>query len=59
MLQTMCGIKRGLESFEIKIVKEFQTIKGPPKVDNPITCEVDNLKMWPLLFSGINMGVEF
>jgi hypothetical protein len=55
----MCGIKRGLESFEIKIVKEFQTIKGPPKVDNPITCEVDNLKMWPLLFSGINMGVEF
>jgi hypothetical protein len=42
MLQTMCGIIRGLESFEINIVKEFQTIKGPPKVDNPITCEVDN-----------------
>ena len=47
----MCGIiKRGLKSFEIKIVKEFQIMKGPLNVDNPIISKLDEHITWAIIF---------
>ena len=37
-----------IESFAIKIVKEFQIMKVPVKVDNHVTSRVDRYKMWAI-----------
>jgi hypothetical protein len=31
-------------------MKEFQIIKGPLKVDNPITSKIDKHKIWAIPF---------
>ena len=36
--------------FDIKIIKEFQVMKGPLKVDNPITSKIDRYKIWAISF---------
>ena len=51
ILKTTCGIiQRGLKSFEIKIIKEFQIMKGPLNVDNPIISKLDGHKTWAIIF---------
>ena len=51
ILQMTCRIIQGaLTSFEIKIMKEFQIMKGPLKEDNPITSKVDRYNMWGMDF---------
>ena len=42
----------------MKIIKEFQIMKGPLNVDNPILSKLDGHKTWPLFFCKINIGVE-
>lgn len=42
---------RGLNSFEIHIIIEFQMMKGPSKVDNLIIIEVDRYKICAIFFS--------
>ena len=41
-------IYRGLNLFDIKFIKEIQIMKGPLKVDNPITSKVDMIKLWAI-----------
>ena len=39
--------------FNIKYIKEFKIIKGPLRVDKPITSKIDMFEMWPFLFAKI------
>lgn len=43
--------------FDIKFIKEFQIMKSPLKVDNPITSKVDRYKMWAIPFCKNKIGV--
>ena len=40
----------GLDSFEIKMIKKFQILKGPLKVDNPITSKIIKYRMLAIIF---------
>ena len=47
-------IYEGSNSFEIKLIKEFQIVKGPLIVDNLIASKVDDYKI-PFFLSIINL----
>ena len=47
---------KGLNLFDIKFIKEFQIMKGPLKVDLPITFTIDRHKIWAIPFSKNNVG---
>jgi hypothetical protein len=39
-------------------MKEFLVMKGPLKVNNPITNKVDKFKMWAIYFCKTNVSIE-
>ena len=36
--------------FDINIIENFQIMKGPLKVDNPIKSKIDRYKIWAIPF---------
>ena len=52
------NIEGVLNSLEIKNHKEIPNNEGSINVDNFIINKVDKYKMWALLFSRTNIGVE-
>ena len=47
-----------IKSICIKIIKEFQIMRGPLKVDNLVTSMIDRCKIWAIPFSTNNIGDE-